>query len=143
MNCLVRELNLDDLEEIYDLNLELGFNFPRKKLKERVEYLINRPETKVFVAEYNSKVIGYIHGSVSDRIYDDRLFFIHTVIVTENYRGIGVGNKLITKIEEWVSRNDYLGIGLWSRIDRIAAHKFYENHGYINERTQKYFLKHL
>jgi GNAT superfamily N-acetyltransferase len=143
MDCVVRELNLDDIEEIYNLNLELGYNFPREKLKERVEYLINRPDTKVFVAEHKSKVIGYIHGSVSDRIYDDRFFFIHTIIVTENYRGIGVGNKLITRIETWISQNNYLGIGLWSRIDRIDAHKFYEKHGYINERTQKYFLKYL
>ena len=143
MDFIIREFNFDDIEEINNLNLQLGFNFPKDKLKGRLEYLINNFETKIFVAEYDSKVIAYIHGSESDRIYDDRLFFIHTLVVDEEYRGRGVGNKLITKIEEWVSANNYLGIGLWSRIDRIGAHEFYEKHGYLNERTQKYFLKYF
>ena len=143
MDFIIRELNLNDLDEIYNLNLQLDFSFPKEKLKERVDYLINNFETKIFVAEHNSKVIAYIHGSESDRIYDDRLFFIHTLVVNEEYRGIGIGNKLITKIEAWVSANNYLGIGLWSRLDRIGAHKFYEKHGYLNERTQKYFLKYF
>ena len=145
MNFIIRELNLNanDIEGIHNLNLQLGFDFPKEKLKSRLEYLVNNFETKIFVAEHNYKVIAYIHGSESDRIYDDRLFFIHTLVVDEEYRSKGIGNRLIAEIEEWVSVNNYLGIGLWSRIDRVDAHKFYEKHGYLNERTQKYYLKYF
>jgi len=141
MDFILREFNLNDLEEINNLNIQLEYDFPKEKLKERVEYLINKYDAKIFVAVHNLKVIAYIHGSAGDRIYDDKLFIIHTLVVDEEYRGLGVGNKLIAKIEEWIKANNYLSVGLWSRLDRTGAHRFYEKRGYINERTQKYYLK--
>lgn len=143
MVVIIREFNLSDCEELCNLNLQLGFKLSEEKVKERLGFIINRRENKLFVAEYNGKVVGYVHGSVSERIYDDRLFLIHTLIVNENYRGLGIGTLLIKEIENWAIKNNYLAIGLWSRIDRVGAHKFYERHKYINERTQKYFLKYF
>ncbi|MHC1681957.1 MAG: GNAT family N-acetyltransferase [Clostridiaceae bacterium] len=143
MSLLIREARVDDWESLYKLNLQLGFEFQRDKAKDKLESVLAREDNKLFVAEYNKEVLGYIHAGVSDRIYDDDLVFVYTVIVDKDHRGKRFGHELLSKMEQWAGENKYSAIGLWSRLDRVEAHKFYESHGYENERTQKYFLKFL
>lgn len=143
MSITIREVGLNDYEEIYSLNVQLGFSLPKDAVKERLSVIKQSEKAIIFVADDNEKVVGYVHGSASDRVYDDRLFLIHTIIIDKKYRSKGIGHDLITEIEAWAKKNNYIEVGLWSRIDRVVAHKFYEKHKYINERTQKYYLKSL
>lgn len=93
------------------------------------------------MAQIEKSVIGYIHGSPYELLYSDSLVNILGFIVSEKYRSTGIGKKLIEKLEKWAKNNGFSGIRLVSGIDRFNAHKFYENHGYMNRKNQKNFVK--
>jgi len=137
----IREILKNDFEDIYILNKELGYEYNEGKVKKRIEYLLKNTKDIVFVAEQKNEVIGYIHGSPYELLYSDSLVNILGFVVKEQYRNQCVGSILIAKLECWAKENGFYGIRLVSGVDRLNAHKFYENHGYIFRKNQKNFTK--
>lgn len=95
----------------------------------------------IFVAQQNNEVIGYIHGSPYELLYADSLVNVLGLVVKNQYRSLGVGGILMDKLESWSKENEFYGVRLVSGADRLIAHKFYENHGYVNRKYQKNFIK--
>lgn len=91
-----------------------------------------------------NKELGYEY---QEEKVKDRIKFILTntkdvIFVMElKDKIIGIGNRLIQYLEDWASVKGYSGIRLLSSIHRLDAHKFYEKHGYINDKNQKRFIK--
>lgn len=137
----IREIRAEDYKDIFKLNKELGYLYDIDKVKGRIEYILNSTKDKVFVAQCEGSVIGYIHGSPYELLFSDPMVNILGFVISEGYRGSGIGNKLIQALEEWASKNGFTGIRLVSGIDRVNAHRFYENHGYVNRKNQKNFVK--
>lgn len=98
----IRKATLKDLESIKDiyneaiLNTTATFDTEVKDIKNRLEWFNNRDENfPVSVAEKNNKVIGYIAlNKWSDRKAYDITAEISLYILPE-YRGQGIGKKLI------------------------------------------------
>lgn len=62
MTLQIREAVREDAEEIQALNaLALGYHYPLERTRERLEGLMQSRENKIFVAEAEGKVVGYIH----------------------------------------------------------------------------------
>ena len=137
----VREISVNDYNDIYLLNQQLGYLYEIEKVKERIEYITENTKDIILVAEQNNEVIGFIHGSPYELLYSDSLMNVLGFVVKEKYRNIGVGKLLIGKFEWYAKENGYSGIRLVSGFDRLIAHKFYEKHGYTNRKDQKNFIK--
>lgn len=95
----------------------------------------------ILVAALENEVVGYIHASPYELLYHDSLMNILSFVVREKQRGTGIGHRLITELERIAKEQGFTGIRLTSGSTRIAAHKFYERHGYILKKEQKNFLK--
>ena len=61
--------------------------------------------------------------------------------VDPDFRGNGVGKKLMRHIEKYAIDNGISFIRLSSANHRVEAHKFYENIGYKSDKLQKRFIK--
>jgi predicted N-acetyltransferase YhbS len=137
----IREIRAEDYKDIFVLNRELGYIYDMDKVRERIEYILSSTKDKVFVAQCEDSVVGYIHASPYELLFSDSLVNILGFVVSEKYRGSGIGSRLIGELEMWAAKNGFSGIRLVSGIDRVNAHMFYENHGYVNRKNQKNFVK--
>jgi predicted N-acetyltransferase YhbS len=137
----IRRIKITDSMDIQILNEELGHPCSFEKVRDRIQYITENLDDIIFVAQMDQEVIGYIHGSPYELLYADSLINIMAFVVKEKYRNLGIGGKLLESFEEYVKTERYAGIRLVSRFERIDAHRFYENHGYINRKDQKNFIK--
>ena len=109
-NINIRQVKVNDFEDMYSLNKELGYEYAKEKVKERIQYVLDKKQDIVFVAQVDCEVIGYIHGSPYELLYLDSLINILGFVVKEKYRNMGVGNALIQQLESWAKCKGYTGI---------------------------------
>ncbi|MEG1256753.1 GNAT family N-acetyltransferase [Clostridium sp.] len=140
-NMLIREIELRDFKHIYLLNKELGYEYELENVSGRIKHILENTKDIILVAEYNDEVIGYIHGTPYESLRFDSLINLLGFVVKERYRNNGVGNILIESLESQIKKKGFSGIRLLSGYNRVNAHRFYENHGYTNNKVQKKFIK--
>ncbi len=138
----IREATILDYMDLHCLNKNgLGYDYPLNKTKDKLQFVLSLPADKIFVAEINNRVVGYIHLSAYECIYFESLKNILALVVDENYRKQGIGRQLMQKAEEWAKENGSKGIRLVSGFNRTEAHQFYEHCGYTTRKVQKNFIK--
>ena len=99
-----------------------------------------------YAAYINNITIGVVIAN----IFESEAY-INSLIVSEEYRGLGIGMELLQKVEEYCKRNGVKLIALHT--SRFEAPDFYKKHGYIQEGLTKhvsdrrldrfYFVKYL
>lgn len=143
VNLKVREVMLDDYKSIAEINRnDLGYPFEENLVKTKLSLVDNKREC-VFVAEYENKVIGYVHAERYDTLYSETLVNILGLAVSLEKRRIGAGQLLMSKAEEWAKLIGAVGVRLNSGFSRTGAHEFYRTIGYNLEKEQIRFLKML
>ena len=88
----IRTMNIEDYEKVYDLWIHtkgMGLNTTDDSREGIDKYLHRNPNT-CFVAEDNGEIIGVIMSGP-----DGRRGFIHHTAVKTEYRGKGIGKKLV------------------------------------------------
>ena len=138
----IRKATVNDYMDIWSLNKNsLGYDYPLNKTKDKLQFVLSLPADKIFVAEINNKVVGYIHLSAYECIYFESMKNILALAVDENYRNQGVGRQLIQAGEAWAKETGSKGIRLSSGFNRTEAHQFYRHCGYELRKEQKNFIK--
>lgn len=141
---IIRECALKDCESIYLLNKnDLGYDFPIEETAKRLEMILKSESDKIFVAEYDGKVIGYIHACDYDVIYAPSMKNILGLAVDSDYRMLGAGKALLAAAENWAKETGCAGIRLCSGAQRKGAHEFYKKCGYICSKEQLNFKKYV
>lgn len=56
---------------------------------------------KIFVAEIEHLVVGYVHATKYDLLYANSMVNIMGLAVLEEYRHNGIATKLMDSVEEW------------------------------------------
>lgn len=142
MKITIRTAVVGDYEGIYLLNAHgLGYDYSIEKTRQRLVQILQKENNRIFVAEIENKIVGYIHSADYDCTYVDSLKDILALAVDKSYRGKGIGNTLLLAAEEWAKETGSLGVRLVSGIDREEAHKFYKACGYVNRKNQMNFIK--
>lgn len=92
MIVIIRTMKIEDYEAIYDLWIHtagMGLNTTDDSREGIAKYLLRNPHT-CFVAEDNGIIAGVIMSG-----HDGRRGFIHHTTVKQDYRGQGLGKKLV------------------------------------------------
>jgi predicted N-acetyltransferase YhbS len=143
LETIIRNVLPEDYEDISELNMELGYSYPKEKVKARIEYILMNTRDIILVAEVEGKVIGFIHASPYELLFNDSLMNLLGFVVKQEHRGTGVGHRLITELESIAKKSGFSGIRLTSGSNRTEAHKFYNSHGYLFKKDQKNFTKYF
>lgn len=140
---MIRKIELEDLEEVFELLDELYEN--------KIEYSIFVEKYKASLKDNNfygvvavedNKVAGVLISRLINRLVKKKnILSIDDLIVNEKYRNTGIGKLLIQNAIDYAVSRNCETVELTSRISNTNAHRFYENNSF--EKIQYKFKKHL
>ncbi len=111
-------------------------------MRQRLAALIDRPDYVTFVACDGETVVGlagaFLHLAVE---HDGQFARLTGLVVHENWRGRGIGARLMKRLEEWAQQQGAIAVMLTSGNHRHQAHDFYRHIGY--QQTGVRFTKFL
>ncbi len=143
-NTKIRFATSKDIAEVISINFKtLPEHYSNSFF---MELLLDSPETFV-VAENNNKIIGYImcrieYGfSVLKKMSLARKGHVVSFAVLEEYRGKGIGKKLVEQAIEGMKIKKCNESYLEVRTDNIPAIKLYENLGFNRIATLNTYYK--
>jgi GNAT superfamily N-acetyltransferase len=139
----IRRAAPGDVPRIAELSDELGYPTSVTEMRERFALIKPPSAHAVFVAEFEKKVIGWIHVSITPLLEVARRAEVNGLIVAECHRSLGAGAKLLDAAEAWARGKKCQGMSVRSNVIRDRAHAFYERQGYSHIKTQKAFRKSL
>lgn len=126
----IRLARLDDSTSIAGLLSELGYPAKTQDVTDRMSKL-NAATNAKFVAENNYIVIGFISICLFPMIHATGLMGkVIGLVVTEKFRGLGVGKALLNAAELFAKNNGAIRIEIISGNHRSEAHQFYRKQGY-------------
>jgi GNAT superfamily N-acetyltransferase len=132
----IREATVNDINELTALMEHLGYPTTIENMKIRFSNIQSNPDYHTLLASYDGNIVGMI-GLVKAFNYemDGSYVRIVALVVDTNYRKKGIGEKLLEEAESWARKIGATGIGLNSgnRPERINAHNFYKNRGYVEK----------
>jgi len=99
----IREYRGEDKQECIELLNELKKYFCELEGKKFTPITKLRPGMKILVSELDGKIIGYISYKFIDNehwSYARKRIKINNFVVSEKYRGKGIGKKMIDKVFE-------------------------------------------
>ncbi len=139
---IIRPASDQDAQAIYMLNRDgLGYDYPLEDTRRRLKLVLAKAGNRIFVAQLEGRVVGYIHAADYECSYVGSLKDILALAVDEKERGHGIGRALLKAAEDWARESGATGVRLNSGMERENAHRFYEACGYINRKNQKNFIK--
>ena len=141
MDLLIRGYTPTDY---YDLSRLLAKVYGSHIGKDTLEEKYITDEREILVATIDGdKIAGCVFTEVQeDFIRPRRIMYVTYVAVDEAYRKLGIGRKLIDRVETLCTENVCSAIELTSADFRTDAHIFYEAIGFSKKNTTV-FIKEL
>lgn len=144
MEFTIEKATLRDLDAILELNHKLGI-LEGEKYDETVNpgYAMGREVEKYFrkrindgfayVAKISGKIVGFlVGGMVEAQKYRESMNMAEaeTIFVLEEFRGKGIGKKLIEKFVDWARENKFDRIRIVCSAGNEGAKRLYEEMGF-------------
>jgi GNAT superfamily N-acetyltransferase len=140
----VREARPEDAEALASLVAELGYPDEVERVAARAVAFAAEPASILFVAERDGQLLGLVSATVMPLLHEDGSWCrVSALVVAEAARREGVGRALVGAAEAFARSRGcrYSEVTSGERLDREAAHRFYEALGY--KEVSRRFLKEL
>src|SRR5436190_15528512 len=98
---------------------------------------ISNKDHDAFVAVHNDEVIGWIGLTYSFSLESPPHCEIRGLVVSDKYRGQGIGRKLIERTKQWAKEKGVDKLRLRCNVKRTETHLFYEHLGFKETKQQK------
>lgn len=130
---IIEKLKIEDLSQVLELHSTLiPFEISLDRSIETYKKILKNENYYLIVAKEDSKVIGSALGICCECLAVSFLV-IEDVVVRDGLRGKGTGRKLMEALDEFAKRKNCAYAILVSSGHRTAAHKFYENSGFVDD----------
>ncbi|MGO3361287.1 MAG: GNAT family N-acetyltransferase [Corynebacterium sp.] len=142
----IRPLTVDDAQGVLPLLDQLGYPAGQEGIRSRIGRFLQAPEICCWVAdgggEDGDRLIGQLAGQLSWHIELEKpVARLSAIVVDEEARGQGVGQRLIGVFERWARVRGAGKMVLTSSTHREETHVFYLHLGW--EATGLRFVKDL
>lgn len=97
--------------------------------------------SKVFVARIGGVIVGYTQVTARLQVGFAKYLEIDQLLVSENYRKLGVGRGLMGHAEQYARLSKLGSVRLESELARSTAHVFYERLGFSMTKASKFYEK--
>lgn len=140
---IVRNARIEDAAEIARLAGELGYATPANVMCERLMALVSHPDHHIRVVDSGDGLRGWV-ASERRRILEagERIEIIG-LVVDARCRGMGIGRMLVEDSEKWARQLGFDAVCVRSNVLRDSSHPFYERIGYVQRKTQHFYIKEL
>lgn len=145
MEPSIRVATIKDLSEISRLNLELfkyeqqwqpGLNLEWTNSFDGQKYLkyrLSDSKSVVFVAEVDSKIVGYLSGGAIEQLKhrtEDSFAALDNIFIHPDFRNHSLGKEFTSAFLQWckTQKFDVARVGVLSKNE--GAHRFYKRFGF-------------
>ncbi|MDD5053048.1 MAG: GNAT family N-acetyltransferase [Sulfuricurvum sp.] len=112
-------------------SIEDDFVIDKEKQTLGLKLLLNEIHSTILVASVNNEIVGMITmQTLISTASGGYVGLIEDLIVTKNYRGIGIGSKLLKSLIDESQHQGLLRLALGADIRNTAAILFYRKHGF-------------
>ena len=139
MKINIRQYDPGDLKMVRHLMHELGYPMDENDLLFNLD-LIQKREGIILVAVVDGNTVGCISVLINAGLAEGLFGEITSLVVLKEFRGFGLGKKLIEHAENWLQPK-VKKIRIRANSIRLDAHRFYKSLGYKEIKTQISFLK--
>ncbi len=140
MDQMIREATYADIGGVVGLLQQL---WPQKRIdydrmREVIERYIGESRYGIYVCEEESGLVGVVTVSFRWALYyEGEAAIVEDLVVDEACRGRGIGSRLVSFVEDGVTRDRGLkAIEISSDFHREPAHGFWDKHGYVRRAYQ-------
>src|SRR6187402_2507623 len=120
---LIRDAHENDIPQLSVLITQLGYPCTAEEIRVRYTAITDKPDYRTLVITNGDEVIG-MAGVTHGPWYEKNGTYVRLLafVVSENYRGQGIGKLLIQAVEEWAKEIGANSVVLSSgnRDERIA-----------------------
>lgn len=138
---ILTELKPENEEDIKQLALALTKDASVEYSPDYLRKIINNPDYFAIAAFDGKRIIGILILITYLLIEGEKKGWIEGLVVSENYRGQGIGKKLLEKVIEEAKKKGLKSLNLTSREERIVANKLYQKMGFTKYETNVYRIK--
>jgi GNAT superfamily N-acetyltransferase len=135
-NLIIRNAELADAAALAALSAELGYPTTPAEMKSRFDSLYSNPHHGIFVAELGI-IVGWIQISVIESLESELFAEIRGLVVSEPYRGMGIGTQLAVTAEAWAIKKGCGRVRVRTNKVRVETLAFYKKRGYVWKKTQE------
>ncbi len=137
----IRKAVSEDAPHISDLLHQLGYPVSPDQVRLRMQSLLPDKDKTIRVAESETgTIIGCVQVTMGTRLAEGRYAEITALVVDERWRGQGVGKRLLEAAQEWLKEPGRPStLRVRCNVRRTEAHRFYENCGFREVKSQKVF----
>jgi GNAT superfamily N-acetyltransferase len=139
----IRAARAADADVIAELTTQLGYDVTEGDAAHRLSRILLRDDQQFFVADLDSRAVGWVHVVLAEYVDAEAFVVIGGLVVDRNHRRLGIGRALMDRAEIWARERGCSIVRLTSSATRKTAHRFYEDLGYTNIKTQYSFVKPL
>jgi GNAT superfamily N-acetyltransferase len=143
LSVTIRAACASDADAIAELTTQLGYDLTEEDSAHRLSRILLRNDQQFFVADLDNRAVGWVHVVLAEYVDAEAFVVIAGLVVDRNYRRRGIGRVLMDRAEIWARERGCSIVRLTSSSTRTTAHRFYENLGYTNIKTQYSFVKPL
>ena len=143
MGIAFRPARVEDAPGLVGLVEELGYPSTPEEVGRRLGLIVAAPDHRVFVAEEDGEVLGWVHVQEFLSVAADPAGLITGLVVATGERKRGIGRALMALAEEWGRERGLATMRLRARTVRKGAHAFYRSMGYVVAKRQLQFRKEL
>jgi GNAT superfamily N-acetyltransferase len=139
----IRPARQSDSGDIARLTTQLGYDLTEADAADRLSRILLRNDQQFFVADLDGHAAGWVHVVFAEYVDVETYVLIAGLVVDRNHRRLGIGRALMHRAEVWARERGCSMVRLTSSATRTGAHRFYEELGYTNIKTQYSFAKGL
>jgi GNAT superfamily N-acetyltransferase len=119
---------------------QLGYPNRPGEVREKISALSASEADRIWIAQFGGKPVGLLAFHLTPLLHaPGNLGRITALVVDGQFRGKGVGRRLVETAERWGWKRNCTRIELTSGVERTQAHQFYQDLGYAVE--SKRFIK--
>lgn len=111
---------------LYDLEYQLEPIFEAYVLESLLKYARSSQDGTIWIAENNGQVAGFIAIIRTD----EELAQLRWFLIEPEYRGIGLGRRLMSTAMEYCREKQFKKVFLWTFKGLDAARTLYKSHGF-------------
>ena len=101
--------------------------YEREVFAEDFDYGFDEEGPTIFFAEADEKLAGRIKMMR----WWNRFAYVEDLVVNSEYRGLGIGRRLLERGIQWARENDFPGVMLETQDDNVPACTLYESAGFV------------
>lgn len=126
MNKYIKELTTQEqLKEAFPVLIQLRTNLTEALYLDLLQEM-QIDGYKLFALYNNEKIVSLAGLSWRINFYNKRHVFIYDLVTDSEHRSFGYGEELLSYIHSWAKDQGAEYIALESGLQRIHAHRFYE-----------------